>query len=202
MSRHALRLSPPILAALICGACASQTPSAAEKKAIAAEIEQEVRSAYDLTRPDVVKNLERLYADTGRLISAAGGRVVASRDSLFGGIETFWKFVGSNMRNPKWMWDGFYIDVLSRDDAVMTASFHVPHLTPDNMEHVIGGAWTAVFQRQNGRWVIIQEHLSDLPPAMADSAHAHMMMGGDTSMTTSSPGSPQRRPRASGRRQP
>jgi hypothetical protein len=29
------------------------------------------------------------------------------------------------------------------------------------MSHVIGGAWTAVFQKRGGRWVIIQEHLSD-----------------------------------------
>jgi hypothetical protein len=39
---------------------------------------------------------------------------------------------------------------------------------------VIGGAWTAVFRREGSRWVIVQEHLSDTPPAMADSAHAHM----------------------------
>jgi hypothetical protein len=31
------------------------------------------------------------------------------------------------------------------------------------MNHVIGGAWTAVFQKRGGRWVIIQEHLSDVP---------------------------------------
>jgi hypothetical protein len=30
------------------------------------------------------------------------------------------------------------------------------------MNHVIGGAWTAVFQKRGGRWVIIQEHLSDV----------------------------------------
>jgi hypothetical protein len=31
------------------------------------------------------------------------------------------------------------------------------------MPHVIGGAWTAVFQRRGRRWVIVQEHLSDAP---------------------------------------
>jgi hypothetical protein len=41
---------------------------------------------------------------------------------------------------------------------------------------VIGGAWTAVFRKEGNRWVIIQEHLSDIPPAMADSMHAHMNM--------------------------
>jgi hypothetical protein len=30
------------------------------------------------------------------------------------------------------------------------------------MNHVIGGAWTAVFQKRGGQWVIIQEHLSDV----------------------------------------
>jgi hypothetical protein len=30
------------------------------------------------------------------------------------------------------------------------------------MNHVIGGAWTAVFQKRAGKWVIIQEHLSDV----------------------------------------
>jgi hypothetical protein len=30
------------------------------------------------------------------------------------------------------------------------------------MNHVIGGAWTAVFQKRGGRWVVIQEHLSDV----------------------------------------
>jgi hypothetical protein len=178
------------MALLGSAACKRTDPTPAERKAIATEIENEVKSAYDLSKPDVAKNFEHLYADTGRLISAAGGRVVASRDSLFAGIETFWKFVGSNMRDPHWMWDGFYIDVLSTNAAVMTATYHVPHRTPTNMEHVIGGAWTAVFRRENGRWVIVQEHLSDLPPAMADSAHAHMKMGADTAFT-SAPESPQ-----------
>jgi len=55
-------------------------------------------------------------------------------------------------------------DVLAPDAAVMTATYHVPHLTPRNMPHTIGGAWTAVFQKRGNRWVIVQEHLSDLPP--------------------------------------
>ena len=165
-----------LVVALAISACRSAEPSASEKRAIATEIENEVRSAYDLKKTDVEKSFESLYADTGRIVSASGGRVIASRDTLFAGIHAFWQYVGSNMRNPTWMWDGFLIDVLSRDAAVMTVTYHVPHLTPRNMPHVIGGAWTAVFRKEHGRWVIVQEHLSDLPPAMADSAHAHMNM--------------------------
>jgi hypothetical protein len=161
---------------VVAAACSSSQPTAAEEKAIAAEIEREVRSAYDLKSGNVEKGFERLYADTGRIVSASGGTVIASRDTLFAGIHAFWQYVGSNMRNPTWMWDRIFVDVLSRDAAVMTATYHVPHLTPRNMPHVIGGAWTAVFRKEDGRWVIIQEHLSDLPPAMADSLHAHMNM--------------------------
>jgi Domain of unknown function (DUF4440) len=164
-----------IAGALFVG-CGGSEPGAAEKKAIATEIEAEVRAAYDLKNPDVEKSLERLYPDTGRIVSASSGMIIASRDTLFAGIHAFWKYVGSNMKNPKWIWDRILIDVLSRDAAVMTATYHVPHLTPTNMAHVIGGAWTAVFRKEGGRWVIVQEHLSDLPPAMADSAHPHMVM--------------------------
>jgi hypothetical protein len=55
------------------------------------------------------------------------------------------------------------VDVLSRTAAVMTATYRVPHHTPRGDPHVIGGAWTAVFSRRNGEWVIVQEHLSDSP---------------------------------------
>jgi hypothetical protein len=54
------------------------------------------------------------------------------------------------------------VDVLAPDAAVMTSTYRVPHLTPMGIDHVIGGAWTAVFQKRGGRWVIIQEHLSDV----------------------------------------
>jgi hypothetical protein len=67
------------------------------------------------------------------------------------------------MRDARWEWRDSYVDVLSADAAVITATYRVPHLTPRGAPHVIGGAWTAVFARRSGRWVIIQEHLSDVP---------------------------------------
>ena len=104
-------------------------------------------------------------------VSAAGGQVLTSRDTLAMGIKAFWQNVGANMREPKWVWDQMMFDVLSPTAAVMTAQYHVPHLTPRNQPHTIGGAWTAVFQKREGRWYIIQEHLSDTPAA-PDSAVA------------------------------
>jgi len=136
--------------------------SASEKKAIADSLKRLVVNAYDLSKPDPVKNLMSLYPDTGRVISASGGVTTTTRSQLHQAIQAFWTYVGQNMRNPHWEWTSMTVDVLAPDAAVMTSTYRVPHLTPMGMNHVIGGAWTAVFQNRGGRWVIIQEHLSDV----------------------------------------
>ena len=159
---------------LLVVACRPQQPSAAERAAIANEIEREVKAAYDLKNPNMVKNELALYADTGRIVSVTGSNVSASRDTIYQGIRDAWTYVLSNMKNPTWMWGDFFVDVLSSDAAVMTTSYHVPHTTPQGHPHIIGGTWTAVFRKQGDRWVIVQEHLSDIPPTVADSLHAHM----------------------------
>lgn len=129
-----------------------------------------VINTYDLSKPDVVKRLMSLYPTEGPVISANTGSATTTRDSLQQQIETFWKYVGSNMRNPKWEWTSMHIDVLSRNAAVMTATYKIPHLTPANMRHVIGGAWTAVFVNRGGRWVIIQ-NTSPTHPRADDNAY-------------------------------
>ena len=148
-----------------CNSSGDATPTAAERAAIADSLKHLVINTYDLSKPDVVNRMMSLYPREGPVISANSGGATTTRDSLRSQIETFWKYVGSNMRNPKWEWTSMHIDVLSRNAAVMTATYRIPHLTPSNMPHVIGGAWTAVFVNRGGRWAIIQEHLSDAPPA-------------------------------------
>jgi len=128
-------------------------------------IKNEVFAAYDFRQPDVVERLMTLYAPYARIISASGGEVVTSRDSLRAGIQAFWNNVGRNMRNPTVEWTAIYIDVLSPNSAVMTATYRIPHRQPNGLPHVIGGAWTAVFERIGGQWRIVQEHLSDNPYA-------------------------------------
>jgi hypothetical protein len=155
-------------AAFITAACnrsADNTPTPAERAAIADSLKHLVINTYDLSKPDVVGRLMSLYPTEGEVISANTGSATTTRAALKSQIETFWKYVGSNMRNPKWEWTSMHIDVLSRSAAVMTATYRIPHLTPSNMPHTIGGAWTAVFVNRGGRWVIIQEHLSDAPTA-------------------------------------
>jgi len=147
-----------------CKSSGDGTPTAAERAAIADSLKHLVTNTYDLSKPDVVNRLMSLYPTEGTVVSANTGSATTTRAALKSQIETFWKYVGSNMRNPKWEWTSMHIDVLSRNAAVLTATYRIRHLTPRNMPHVIGGAWTAVFVNRGGRWVIIQEHLSDAPP--------------------------------------
>jgi ketosteroid isomerase-like protein len=130
------------------------------RKAIADTLTRLIEEAYDLTAPEPVARLMDLYPDTGAVISATDGRIVASRDSIQGAIESFWESMGRNMQRPKWVWGERRIDVLSPTSAVMTATYTIPHFAPTGEPHTVGGAWTAVFQKRGGRWRIIHEHLS------------------------------------------
>lgn len=150
------------------GACGrSGTLSSGQRSAIARQIETRVRDAYDLSKPGAEQRMLALYADTGRIISAEEGQIVASRDSVMLGIKLFWDNVGVNMRQPKWIWMHTYVDVLSPTAAVFTGSYRVPHLTPRNQPHEIAGVMTMVFVKRGGKWGVVQEHLSDTPPPAA-----------------------------------
>ena len=176
------RLLRVLAGALSLGACAPRAESPlsdAERSAIADSLRTMIVSAYDLTRPgDRVARMMSLYPPSGNVVSASGGRASASRDSLAAEIRAFWQYVGQNMRDPKWTWDEWHIDVLSRDAAVVTATYHVPHLTPRGEPHTIAGAMTEVFQRRGGRWSVVQEHLSDLAQSQPDDS----TMSGSSSM--------------------
>lgn len=148
--------------------CACQPGSgaqldAARQRAISDTLTAMIRSAYDLKAKDVVSRLMSLYPDSGRVISASGGRVTTTRDSLEAGIKSFYEYVGRNMRDPTWIWGRPLVDVLSPDAAVVTTTYRVPHRTPAGEPHTIAGAWTAVFARRGGKWVVVQEHLSEIP---------------------------------------
>ncbi|HEX6629537.1 MAG TPA: nuclear transport factor 2 family protein [Gemmatimonadaceae bacterium] len=154
---------------LLAAGCAPAAGDAArpltdrQRAEIARAVEQRLREATDLRAGgDVVARMLSIYPDSGRVVSASAGGVTTSRDSLAASIATFWQNVGQNMRNPEWRWGPMLVDVLGPDAAVVTATYRIPHLTPRNEPHVIGGAWTAVFQRRGGEWVVVQEHLSDL----------------------------------------
>jgi uncharacterized protein (TIGR02246 family) len=141
---------------------------ARQRQAIADTLTAMLRSANDLKAADPVARFMSLYPDSGRVVSASGGRVTTTRDALQAGIKSFWEYVGRNMQDPKWIWGTPQVDVLSPDAAVVTTTYRIPHRTPAGEPHTVAGAWTAVFERRAGKWVIVQEHLSEIPPeAMA-----------------------------------
>jgi ketosteroid isomerase-like protein len=150
------------LGSFACSPRSGADMSGSEKQAIADTLKNMVVAAYDLSKSDPVKNLMSLYPTEGRVISASGGVLTTTRPQLEQAIQAFWTYVGQNMKQPRWEWTSMNVDVLAPDAAVMTSTYRVAHLTPTGMPHVIGGAWTAVFQKRAGRWVIIQEHLSDV----------------------------------------
>jgi hypothetical protein len=175
-----------IVAALALSACGHQNPSALsadERREIARAISDRVIAAYDLKSPGAVERLMSLYPARGPVYSAGAGQFTANRDSLASGIRSFWENVGRNMRDPQWQWTAMQIDVLSPTTAAMTATYRIPHRTPRGDPHVIAGAWTAVFEKRGGQWVIVHEHLSDrpepsdttvrAPPDTSADAHIH-----------------------------
>jgi hypothetical protein len=159
-----IRVVPGLLLLWLVACGTSSPPIGRDDAALADTLKARIAEAYDFSRPGVLERMNGLYPDTGRVISASGGRVIASVDSLRAGIAAFWKNVGTNMRDPKWVWGDVYVDRLDRDAAVLTATWSIPHIAPDGHPHVIQGAWTAVFRRMTGKWMIVTEHLS-VPPS-------------------------------------
>lgn len=163
-----MRLSPLALLLPLLLACTDPTRiPAAERRAIADSLSALVVQAYDFSRPGAPERLLALYPDSGRVISGVAGRVTTTRDTLAGEIRGFWDRVGQNMRNPHFVLGSTYVDVITRDAVVMTLTYSIPHTTPLNTPHVVSGAWTMLWRNQGGRWVIVQEHLSDTPESTA-----------------------------------
>jgi ketosteroid isomerase-like protein len=170
------------------GACAGSGDAggggAAREAALADTLTREIVAAYDFSRPGVPGRLLGLYPARGPVVSAAAGAVTTSRAALRGEIERFWTRVGQNMRDARFEVRERHLVALGPDAAALTITYAIPHRTPEGRPHTLGGAWTAVFRREGGRWVIVQEHLSDAPAvrdtappaaaaeAAADTAHA------------------------------
>lgn len=165
------------LTLLVLAACATRDQlTDDERAAIAQQIETRVRAAYDLSQPNAEQRMLALYVDTGRVVSASAGQAIASRDTILEGIRLFWQNVGVNMRQPKWIWTHTYVDVLAPTAAVFTGTYRVPHMTPRGEPHEINGAMTLVFEKRGSKWGVVQEHLSDVPPAPMPAMDSTMKM--------------------------
>jgi hypothetical protein len=160
-------LALPIIASLAIGCSDPEKVPPEARRAIADSLSALVVAAYDFSAPDAPARLLSLYPDSGRVISGVAGQVTSTRDTLAGEIRGFWQRVGRNMQGPKFVLGSTYVDVITRDAAVMTITYSIPHLTPRNTPHTVRGAWTMLWRRQGGRWMIVQEHLSDTPDSNA-----------------------------------
>lgn len=150
-----------LLLATLAAACGgAHRPASGPDPALADTLKQLIQHAYDFSRPGQVERMTSLYPDRGRVISASGGQIITSADSVRSGIREFWTYVGKNMRGARWQWESVYVDRLGPDAAALTGTWSIPHVAPNNQPHVIRGAWTAVFRRMGGHWKIVQEHLS------------------------------------------
>ena len=138
----------------------SAPPALGDDAALADTLKARIAAAYDFTRPGVADRMGRLYPDSGRIVSASGGQLTSSRDSLEAGIAAFWRNTGKNMREARWEWGEVYVDRLGPDAALLTGTWSIPHVAPTGHPHVIEGVWTALFRRIGGQWMIVTEHLS------------------------------------------
>lgn len=175
------RLHPSVEALIVAlvlgcstGAAKSDELSTSDREAIAETIRTLLTDTYTFDGSDPVPRFMRLYPDTGSVVSAASGGFTVARDSVRQALSTFWTTAGQYMQHPSWKWGTMQIDVLSREAAAVTARYTVPHWTPEGKPHVLGGVWTTVWARRDGRWVIVQEHLSDLPRSVAEQVEATM----------------------------
>lgn len=148
--------------------------SPSEARALGDSIRAIVQGAYDLSSGDVPKRMLSVYPESGRVVSATAGRVTSTRALLETSVNAFWEGVGQYMIKPTWTWTSLEVEAIDRNTAMMTAQYTVPHWTDVGAPHVIGGVWTALWQRRGGRWAITHEHLSDMPRASAEAIEATM----------------------------
>ncbi|CAN5656453.1 hypothetical protein BH23GEM10_BH23GEM10_00740 [soil metagenome] len=128
--------------------------------ALADTLKERIAAAYTFDRPGAVERMNALYPSTGRVVSASAGHMTTTVDSLRAAIASFWEQAGQNMTDARWEWGLVEVDRLGDDAAVLTGTWSIPHIAPGGQEHVIRGAWTAVFRRLAGEWRIVHEHLS------------------------------------------
>lgn len=160
--RRRIVLPTPLLLLIVAvtAGCRDQAAGAAADSALTDTLTSLIESAYDFETPGTLARMNDLYASRNGVVSASGGEIIASADSVRSGITRFWESAGRNMRSARWRWDEVYVERLGRDAAVLTGRWSLPHIAPDGLEHTIEGAWTAVFQRTSGQWKIVHEHLS------------------------------------------
>ena len=158
-------ISVVLLAASVAlGACGGRDAATADPSTLADTLAALISSAYRFDTPGAPDRMKALYAEGEQVVSASGGTLTVGADSVRSGIDSFWARAGTNMREARWEWREFHATRLGPDAAVLTGTWAIPHIAPDGNPHRIEGAWTAVFERIDGDWKIVHEHLSEPAP--------------------------------------
>src|SRR5262245_16428173 len=79
--RLAVVLAMLVVGTFACDSHANRPLDPARRAAIADSLTSMIKAAYDLEAKDVVGRFMSFYPDSGRVISASGGRVTTTRDS-------------------------------------------------------------------------------------------------------------------------
>jgi ketosteroid isomerase-like protein len=101
------------------------------------------------------------YLPSGPLVSASGGKLATSRDSVIAGLRSFYQTTKSReltIRSTK-------IDVLAPDVAALTADFVLSSKDSAGKSNEVRGVYSAVLATRDGRLRIIQENQSNAPQA-------------------------------------
>jgi beta-aspartyl-peptidase (threonine type) len=108
------------------------------------------RQAADWNRGDIEAFMEPYWHDSGLTFSAAG-RVTRGWQATLDGYR---KRYPDRAAMGRLTFDQLEVFELARDAAFVLGRWHLERAEP------VGGAFTLVLQRRDGRWTIIHDHTS------------------------------------------
>lgn len=135
----------------------------AQRAAIADTIKQQANLFFEYDRKLDAEGLMSLMTTEPDLVWGENGMLYPSRDSL----AAVARGVLGNAREVDGAWEELHVLVLGPDAAAASGRFHFRLVKQDGSSMTIEQAtWTGVYQRRNGRWVVVQGNEGYPPPVM------------------------------------
>jgi ketosteroid isomerase-like protein len=153
-------------ACILCGSlglnaatASAQAPTVTGSPAIADTVAHLFAGIADATNDLNLDRLLAYYDDSEALTYVAQGRVIRSRAAFGDLLEAQLRgLAGADLR-----FLDTYVDVLSDDVAVVTATYEFDATLPDGRVVPTAGTYTCLFVRHDGRWQV--RHSSHTFPA-------------------------------------
>jgi uncharacterized protein (TIGR02246 family) len=138
---------------------AAQVPSAEARQAITDTVAQLFTEITEATNTLDFDRLLGYYRVSDDLTYVAQGRITRSHRSFAEIMDAQFKgLAGAELR-----WLDTYVDVLSRDVAVATATFEFTATLPNGDTAQSAGSYMCIYVRHDGRWQI-QYSAHSFPP--------------------------------------